>query len=310
MKINIQIYILSRNRPLFLKLAINSALNQNHSQIKFEIIVSDNSDNENVSKMMQENYTNKNIRYIRRDRPLRHIDHMNLVVSELNSEYSVIFHDDDILHPDYLNTMSSFFNQSDVVAFGCNAMNFYDNKLDSKNVQNSKLRIKNLSSTTKFYNEKDFLETYLPGNDGNAPFPSYIYRTKFLKQAMLKVPVTGKRADVSILSSLLNYGTIVWIEKPLMYYRIHVSNDSNIEEITSSISLFNFMKKKGVGKNSIKLQLFKVMFMINWISQQGNIKLNISNRRYRVILLFLLLKSMKLLIRINFWKLVLKRLFR
>ena len=61
MKKSIQIYILSRNRPLFLKVAIDSALNQNYSQIKFEIIVSDNSDNENISKMIKENYVHKNI---------------------------------------------------------------------------------------------------------------------------------------------------------------------------------------------------------------------------------------------------------
>ena len=310
MKKSIQIYILSRNRPLFLKVAIDSALNQNHSQIKFEIIISDNSDNENVSKMIKENYAHKNIKYIRRISPLSGIDHLNLVVSELNSEFSVIFHDDDILHPDYINIMSSFFNQSDAVLLGCNSINFKDNILDPKDVQDSKLRVNNLPSITKFYNEKDFLERYLPGNDGNAPFPSYMYRTKFLKQAMLKIPVTGKHADVLILSSHTNYGTIVWLAKPLIYYRIHDSNDTVIEQITSSISLFNYMKKKGIKKNSIKLQLFKVMFMKKWLLQQGNIKLNITSRRYRVIALFFFLKGMKLLIRISFWKLVLKRLFR
>ena len=55
MKKSIQIYILSRNRPLFLKVAIDSVLNQNHSQIKFEIIVSDNSDNESICKKIEEN---------------------------------------------------------------------------------------------------------------------------------------------------------------------------------------------------------------------------------------------------------------
>ena len=137
-----------------------------------------------------------------------------------------------------------------------------------------------------------------------------MYRTKFLKQAMLKIPVTGKHADVLILSSHTNYGTIAWLAKPLMYYRIHDSNDTVIEQITSSISLFNYMKKKGVKKNSMKLQLFKVMFMKKWLLQQGNIKSNINSRRYRVIVLFFFLKTMKLLIRISFLKLVLKRLFK
>ena len=311
MKKSIQIYILSRNRPKFLKVAINSVLQQNHSQIKFEIIVSDNSDNENVFKMIDENYVQKNIRYIRRNSPLRAIDHINLVVSELNSEYSVIFHDDDILHPDYMSVMSSFLNNNNnIVALGCNGMNLKGNTSDPKNLLDSKLRIHNLSSPLEFNNEKEFLERYLPGNNSNAPFSSYMYRTKYLKQAMLKVSVKGKHEDVSILSSLLNYGPIVWLDRPLMYYRIHDSNDSVIEEIISSISLFNYMKKKGIKKNSMKLQLFKVMFMKKWLLQQGNIKSNIPNRRYRVIVLFFLLKSMKLVIRVSFWKLVFKKFLK
>ena len=304
MKKNIQIYILSRNRPNYLRVALDSLLKQNHSQIKFEIIVSDSSDNDDVCKMIDRDYVQKNIKYIRRSGVTSHMGHTQLVVSELNSEYSVIFHDDDILHPDYMSVMSSFLNKSDVVAVGCNSMNFKDNILDPKNFLDSKLRIHNLSSPLEFNNEKEFLERYLPGNGGNAPLPSYMYRTKYLKQVMLKVSVTGKHEDVAILSSLLNYGTIVWLEKPLMYYRIHASNDSVIEQITSNASLFNYMKKKGVKKNSMKLQLFKVRSMKRWLLQQGNIISNITHRRYRVIALFFLLKSMKLIIRGSFWKLV------
>ena len=209
-KKNIQVYILSSNRPVYLKEALDSVLKQNHSLIKFEIIVSDNSDNDDVCKMIDRDYAQKNIKYIRRSGNMSLMGHTQLVVSELNSEYVVIFHDDDILYPDYMNVMSSFLNNNDVVAVGCNGMNFSDNVLDSK------LRIRNLSSSIKFNNEKDFLERYLPGNGGSAAHPCYMYRTKYLKQAMINAPFRGKHFDVGILSSLLNYGTIVWLTKPLI----------------------------------------------------------------------------------------------
>ena len=68
--------------------------------------------------------------------------HTQLVVSELNSEYSVIFHDDDILHPDYIINMSSFLNNNEnVVAVGCNGMDFKNNISDLKSTSDSKLRI-------------------------------------------------------------------------------------------------------------------------------------------------------------------------
>jgi len=316
-KQNIQVYILSRNRPDYLRVAIDSLLKQKHSLIKFEIIVSDSSDNDDVCKMIDKDYAYKNIKYIRRSGVTSHMGHTQLVVSELNSEYSVIFHDDDILHPDYMIDMSSFLNNNEnVVAVGCNGMDFKNNILDLKNSFDSKLRIHNLSSPIKFNNEKDFLERYLPGNYGCAALPSYMYRTKYLKEVMFKFPFRiGKpkepsHADTLMLSSLLKYGSIVWIEKSLIYYRIHDSNLSVNESIPERLALLNYMKKKGVEKHSTNLILFRVLFWVKWILQQKNIFSKIIHWRYRIIALSVLLKITKISMRWEFWKIIFKRLLK
>ena len=49
-----------------------------------------------------------------------------------------------------------------------------------------------------------------------------------------------------MLSTLLTFGEILWLEKILMYYRVHDSNDSAIESIPDRIKLMNFMKKKKI----------------------------------------------------------------
>ena len=313
----IQVYILSRNRPVYLRVTLDSLLKQNHSLIKFEIIISDSSDNDNVCKMVNEDYAQKNIKYIRRSGVTSHMGHTQLVVSELNSEYSVIFHDDDILHQDYMSEMSSFLNNNNnIVAVGSNGMNFKDDILNPKNVLNSKLGIRNLSSPIRFNNEKDFLRRYLPGNDGIASLPSYMYRTKYLKEVMFKFPFRiGKpkepsHTDALMLSSLLKYGAIVWIEKPLIYYRIHASRLSAIESIPERLALVNYMKKKGVEKHSTNLILFRVLFWVKWILQQENFSSNITHRRNRVIILSVFLKIIKISMRWDFWKIVFKRLFK
>ena len=315
-KENIQFYILSRNRPNYLRVTLDSLLKQKHSLIKFEIIVSDSSDNEDIYKMIKEDYMYDNIKYIKRTSVTSHMGHTQLVVSELNSEYSVIFHDDDILHPDYMNVMSSFLIKNDAVAIGCNCMNFTDNISDPNKFLDPKLRINNLSSPIIFKNEKDFLERYLPGRDGSAPLPSYMYRTKYLKEVMLKFPFRiGKpnepsHADALMLSSLLKYGMIYWVDKPLIYYRIHASNLSVVESIPERLALLNYMKKKGIKKNSTNLILFRLLFWTKWIFQQGNFFSNFSIRRYRIIVLSVLFKLIKISLRRSFWKIILKRLFR
>ena len=299
-----QIYILSKNRPKYLSETLDSLLKQNHSSIKFEIIISDSSDNEDVYNMINRDYAQKNIKYIRRSGITSHMGHTQLVVSELNSEYAVIFHDDDILHPDYINIMSTFLHNNDIVAVGCNCMIFIDD------LKNSKLGIKNLSSSITFNREKDFLERYLPGNGGIAPLPSYIYRTKYLKKIMLNFPFRignpgePSSADALMLSSLLNYGEIVWLEKSLMYYRVHASNLSVLESIPERLALLNYMKKKGIKKDSTNLLLFRIMFWVKWIKQQGSFLSNIFHRRYRIIFLSVLLKVIKISMRWNFWKIV------
>ena len=136
--------------------------------------------------MIDRDYTQKNIKYIKRNEFLSSMRHMQLVVSELDSEYSVIFHDDDILYPDYMvNISSNLSNNKNLVAIECNGMNLKNNVSDPKNLLNSKLRINKLSSPIKFNKEKEFLERFLLGNNSNASFPSYMYRTKYLKEVML-----------------------------------------------------------------------------------------------------------------------------
>jgi len=49
----LQFVILSRDRSEFLKQAIDSVLAQNEPLVEFELIVSDNSENENVAKMIE-----------------------------------------------------------------------------------------------------------------------------------------------------------------------------------------------------------------------------------------------------------------
>ena len=111
-----------------------------------------------------------------------------------------MLHDDDIVSSNYINSMFQAINEDNLVAVGCNAIIFKNNILDTKKNTHS------FANAKKFNNEKNFLSQYLPGNKGNAPYPSYIYRTKYLKKAFSNIPIQGKHSDVAILSSLLHFG--------------------------------------------------------------------------------------------------------
>ena len=77
MKGIIQIYILARDRPKYLKEAIESVLNQKTKE-KIEIIVSDNSENNTVGQIVSQYFSNKKLKYIKRSPPLSAIKHFQL----------------------------------------------------------------------------------------------------------------------------------------------------------------------------------------------------------------------------------------
>ena len=62
----LQIVILARDRPIFLNKAIESLVSQTPSKVSYEIIISDNSEGDNVQNLLKEkNFNNTKIKYTR-----------------------------------------------------------------------------------------------------------------------------------------------------------------------------------------------------------------------------------------------------
>jgi cellulose synthase/poly-beta-1,6-N-acetylglucosamine synthase-like glycosyltransferase len=292
----LQIIILSRDRPEYLKQAIDSVLNQNKGLVEFELVVSDNSEKKEVRKMISENYESGNFKLITRKPVLSSRKHLRMVISELSSEYAVLFHDDDVMHPDYVKNMSSFLvniNQA-FSAVGCNALVF------KKNFSKCTQQMHSFKYVKSFSSQSDFLSQYLFGNSGKVPFPSYMYNTKFLKKISITSLPCGKHGDVTLLCSLLNYGPIFWLPDSLMYYRLHDSNDNNVYSISNRICLLNYMARSGLERGDDLMILFRCDFWYKWFVGQ-NIK-NIFLWRNKIVFKFLFLKSLYFMHKMIFWK--------
>src|SRR5659263_209879 len=100
----IQIFIATHNRPILVISAIQSALKQNFGS--FEVIVSDNSTNEETGEVIKQFEDNRLI-YKRRTPILSSSDHFNAILQDVTSDYFMIFHDDDIM---YFNMLKYLFD--------------------------------------------------------------------------------------------------------------------------------------------------------------------------------------------------------
>jgi len=264
----IQIYIATYNRPKTVLNSVNSVLTQTFKS--FELIVSDNSEN-NETQVLLSNIKDERFKYIKREVSYTGIEHLNLILSEISAEYFMIFHDDDVMHPDMVEKLQSFLNDNlDIIAVGANA----------RKVRNGKFTNLFLHSKNDILikNPKELVIRYLIKN-GIVPFPSYMYRLVVAKNIKLNLKKGGKYCDVSFLMDVTNFGAIKFLSKPLMDYYYHSGQDSSANESLQKATLINYIvKKAGIDRNS---KLLKNYRMYNFYSEFRFLKKKIkySNKR-------------------------------
>lgn len=231
---SLTIFILCHNRPDDARQAIQSVLAQ--SSPEFTLIVSDNSSNDEVEHMVKNEFPG--IRYVRRTPMLKALEHFNRCMDEVSTDYFCLFHDDDVMNTNYVSVMmKSAAEYPDAIAIGCNA-----------NVE----RFGKLEPRTSFRTFRKFEPIDTPQNlaqryfsraqSGFAPFPGYLYNRH--KTGDLRLPAEGgKYADVSWLLSLAMKAPIIWVNQPLMTYRLHAENDGNTESLRDRLRFFGFLKQ-------------------------------------------------------------------
>ncbi len=245
----LDIYLLCYNRPEFAKAAIRSILNQ-HAR-GFQLIVSDNSSDDRVARMVQADFPEVTIKH-RGFVPVQR--HINTCIAEARSDYFCLFHDDDLMAPDFVSEMRLASERfADAVAIGANAWVL---NLDKGT------RLDSISSFGKYQDitsAMDLFRRYFGRyQTGIAPFPSYIYRTAVAGKERFP-EAGGKYADVSWLLRLASLGRVVWVNKPLMDYHIHGGNDGLQESRRDRLNFLGLIKRSPCYVNSTGLSDYRYL---------------------------------------------------
>lgn len=230
--------------------AILSVLEQkNHN---FKLTVSDNSDTDNLGKLIQSNIQKNlslsKVNYIKRPRPLPALEHLNLCLDEVDSDYFCLFHDDDLMLPNFVSKFIDAQNKfPHAAAFGTNA-------IAEKNGIRGKPFFQSIGDYTVGITPKKLAAKYFSRHQlGVAPFPSYVYK-KIAIQSLCFDSDSGKYGDVTWLLRVASCGEIIWVNEPLMIYRLHEGNDSLTESRRDRLKFLAFIKKNvnefGMGLSS------------------------------------------------------------
>lgn len=231
------VYLLSYKRIDLIEETIKSILTQD--DISFDLIISENSpDNTVYEKIYPYCLKHSFVKIIKRRPSLSSVEHFKAIMTECqNYEYAMLFHDDDTLNKKALSTMlSSIEKHPEASAVACNAF-IIDDKTYS-----TQLLSPNIKKTLYITTASQLILRYLFRFLSHPPFPSYIYRTQFIKDLSLSTEDGGKYSDTSFLVKLVKRGPFIWLHEPLVNYRRHLQNDSaeiNMNDIFK-ISVFFF----------------------------------------------------------------------
>lgn len=225
----IQVFIITYNRPDTLVKAIESVLQQTYPNV--ELVVSDNSTNDETYKALSSTKRWGKYKYIRRNPSLPGVEHLRLALNEAETEFFMVFHDDDEMLPNMVEKLYNAISQDErYSAAGSNAIAMKGGK----------------GST--FFPKKDVLISdgdaliarYVKG--AIAPFPSYMYHRQ-VKRDIQPDPENqgGKYCDVSFLFNLAKKGPIFYVGEPLMIYNLHPGQDSGSFDFRMHTQLTNYL---------------------------------------------------------------------
>lgn len=229
------IFILCHNRPELARQTIRSVLAQDDP--KFALTISDNSTDDRTERMVREEFPA--VRYVRRTPALTAFGHFNRCIDETAEGHFCLFHDDDLMAPDFVQqakrAIAAF---PGAAAFGFNAQLESYGKLEARPSFLSRGESEVIASPRTLA-----LRYFGRAQSGIAPFPGYVYNRAAVGDARF-VPDAGKYSDVTWLMRLAARAPIVWINRPVMTYRVHGGNDGLAESRRDRLRLLAALKRQ------------------------------------------------------------------
>jgi len=270
-KIKIEIILLCHNRPKLVIEAIQSILNQNNKN--FNLIISDNSNNLDTKKIIEEKYPA--LTYISHYPGIELIDHFNWVLQNIKGEYFVMFHDDDLLLNNYVDVIiKNLTLNNSFVAIGTNGY---------KSIENKETLFELKKENNIINNSNTLLHYYLSPELGGVPaFSSYCYNKKLLNSSIELN--CGYYFDTIFLADIASYGALLWLNKPLTVQRDSYDRLSHIAKVNDYKLFINNIKKKYNQLNSFYILEYRIVNLISQIKKIKTKKLFSSKKKSKIIL--------------------------
>ena len=215
---NLDVFVLTYNRSEYLKVMLQSLCNQ--TATGFNIIVLNNASTDNTQDVVNEfikKYPQRNITLITNETNIGNPANFEKSRQLAKNEYTAVFHDDDVIHPEYIEyAMKLFASHPDAVLCGGEMAALW-------NVSNDNFLL--LGNSYYVYPKEEGV--YLNLLFKRPSFPSYIYKTEAYKKVEYHFDKYGKICDIILVYEISKLGDILFMLDYCIRYRVHPAMDSN-----------------------------------------------------------------------------------
>ncbi len=214
----VTIAIPTYNRPVYLAETLKSLLKQTFSD--FQIIVFDDKSDFSAPDFLRQ-FNDPRISFLRSEFLLggNAKNFQRICNFKFKTEYVMIFHDDDCLHPEALKRQVEILGQHPEISLVLTGMKFVSDF-------SKMFEFENLSAQPQWslVDKAGFTRLILRGV--NIPFNSALYRADIIKDIAPFQEKYGKWCDRPYMISSIKDGKAAFLKEILVNYRIHPGQDS------------------------------------------------------------------------------------
>ena len=209
----VSILIPTFNRADYLKMAIDSAVNQTYPNV--EILVLDDCSTDDTVSLLKAYSNIKNVTFIRNERNIGFIKNWNKAVSLSSGEYIKIMGDDDILENNCIAEQVKILNECPDVGVVCCNYHIID---ENGNIKNNNNPYRLFNKDTK-ENGEEFIKNYLCGKRPVGWPTSILFRKEDFEKAGIFDADVGSAADIDMWCRILRSKNFYYLDQTLAYCR-------------------------------------------------------------------------------------------
>lgn len=216
MKEKLQVFVLSYNRPEYLRMCLTSFLAQSLEKIRITVL--DNASTFDVAALVR-SLSDPRVDLVVNPSNLGAVGNFLRARELASHRYTMIFHDDDCMHPQMLPAQLAILEAEPHMAFVATGVNIVETDVD----------LVSFATATGvrfelFQNPGELLEAYLSRRAFG--FGATMYRTEILKAVEPESEKFRNVLDRPYLLALSEQGTCAYLESPTYNARLHANQDS------------------------------------------------------------------------------------